>query len=61
MNYTRILLRMAKLARHPPSMKQVMIVVVVIAICLALFGLEYFELLPDCMQLERAPRKLPRF
>jgi hypothetical protein len=55
------LLRMAKWARNPPSAKRVMLVLGVVAICLALFGLEYYGMLPEWMALERMPRRAPRF
>jgi hypothetical protein len=45
-NY-RHLLRMARWARHPPSPRRVALVFGVVAVCLALFGLEKLGVIPD--------------
>lgn len=36
------LLRAKRWAQHPPSMKKVLLVLGVVAVCLALYGIEYF-------------------
>ncbi|WP_424830684.1 hypothetical protein [Ruegeria sp.] len=51
----RHLLRMSKWARNPPSEKQVIMVVVILLLCFALFGLEYMGWWPDWA--EREPLK----
>ena len=38
----RWLLRMARWARNPPSMRRVVLVLGIVAVCLALFAVEYF-------------------
>ncbi|MCU9846886.1 hypothetical protein OEZ60_02610 [Defluviimonas sp. WL0024] len=40
------LLRMARIARHPPSRNRVLLVAAVVVICLALAGLERLGLAP---------------
>ncbi len=50
------LLRMAKWARHPPSMRQVQIGAVVLALALAIWGLDHFGFWPDWARVEKAPR-----
>jgi hypothetical protein len=50
------LLRMARWVRHPPSERQVIIGLVVLACALALFGLEWLGLLPAWFALD--PRGL---
>lgn len=56
----RHLLRMARWAHKPPSEKRVKRVAVIILICLAIFGAEYFGLWPDALTAERAPRIKPK-
>ncbi|MCB1398486.1 MAG: hypothetical protein KDJ82_00075 [Rhodobacteraceae bacterium] len=53
------LLRMAKLSRHPPSMRRVIIGAVAIGLALGIFGLEWLGLWPDWATLEPA-RRAPR-
>lgn len=62
MNYTWFL-RMARWVRNPPSPARVKLVFVVIAICLILFGVEYFIGWPDILTPEGGGRalRLPRF
>jgi hypothetical protein len=62
MNYTWFL-RMARWARNPPSPKMVKLVLAVIALCLVLFGVEYFLGWPDWLTLENGARahRAPRF
>lgn len=50
---TRWLLRMSRWARNPPSAKRVKFVFAIVAICLALFALEYMFGVPDWMKIER--------
>jgi predicted acyltransferase len=50
------LLRMARWVRHPPSERQVIIGLVVLACALVLFGLEWLGLLPAWFALD--PRGL---
>ncbi len=55
----RLLLRMAKWARRPPSMRQVKIGAAILAICFAIFAVEYFIGWPDALTMERAPKYKP--
>jgi len=48
----RYLLRMAKLARHPPGEKRVKLVIGVIIICLVLFAIERWIGVPDWLQMD---------
>ena len=41
------LVRMARWARHPPSTRQVFVVLAVLALCLALAGVEWLWGWPD--------------
>lgn len=50
------LLRMSKWARNPPSAGRVKLVLAVIAIALAIWGLERLFGTPAWMQLDHAPR-----
>lgn len=50
MNF-RWFLRASRWARNPPSLGRVILVFSIAAACLALVGLEYFDLLPDWMSL----------
>ena len=53
MNFnTRHLIRMARWARNPPGEKRVKLVLVVIALALAIWGLEQLFGTPDWMQIE---------
>lgn len=52
------LLRMANWARHPPSAGRVKLVLVVIAICLAIWGLEKVFGFPGDWQPVRVPTRL---
>lgn len=47
-------LRMKRWVQHPPSKRRVQLVVGVICVCFALYGLEQFGLLPEWMQADRA-------
>lgn len=51
--------RMARWARHPPSPQRVKIVLVVIALCLALVGVEYFWGWPEWLTVNGRAR-LPK-
>ncbi len=51
----KFFLRLARWARHPPSKKQVILVLSIIGICLILVFLERFVGLPDWMQLDPRP------
>ena len=53
------LLRMAKWARHPPSMRQVRIGAVVLALVLAVWGLDLAGLWPDWARADKVSR-VPR-
>jgi hypothetical protein len=46
-------LRMSRWARRPPSMRQVLMVLAILAICAAIVALERLGLLPDWMAAER--------
>ena len=57
----RHLLRMSKLARHPPSERKVKLVIGVIVICLILFAIERWIGVPDWMQMDLQRRnRIPR-
>ncbi|MDN3711083.1 hypothetical protein QWZ10_03275 [Paracoccus cavernae] len=62
MNNLNWLIRASRWVRNPPSEKRVILVFSVIAIGLAIAGLEYFGFWPDWATLERPPRgpHLPR-
>ncbi|MEL6640892.1 MAG: hypothetical protein AAFP98_06200 [Pseudomonadota bacterium] len=45
---------MKRWVQHPPSKRRVQLVVGVICVCFALYGLEQFGLLPEWMQADRA-------
>lgn len=45
------LIRMARWARQPPSMGRVILVLVVLALCLALAGIEHFWGWPDWLRV----------
>ncbi len=47
-------LRMKRWAQHPPSRQRVYLVVGILVVCLAIYGLETAGLLPDWMKAERA-------
>lgn len=49
MNHMNMLLRMTQFARNPPPLKRVLLVFGVVAICLALVGIEKFVGWPDWM------------
>ncbi len=48
--------RMKRWAQHPPSPKKVALVLGIVAVCLALYGLEKGGLLPEWMAAERVGR-----
>jgi hypothetical protein len=50
------LLRMARWARHPPPLWKVKLVFAVIALCVAIFGIEYFWGWPDFLTVNRLKR-----
>lgn len=52
----RHLLRMARLARHPPSKKRLKMVILVIVICAALFAVERWIGWPEALTAEKTPR-----
>lgn len=56
------LIRASRWARNPPSSRMVKMVLAIIALGLALKGLEHFGLIPDWAQMERHPGgvRLPR-
>ncbi|MFT7058569.1 MAG: hypothetical protein ACJASV_001070 [Pseudorhodobacter sp.] len=62
MNF-RLLLRMARWARKPPSEGHVKLVLGVVAFCLLLFGIEYFFGWPDWLTLDGGghAHRTPRF
>ena len=61
MNNLNWLLRAARWVRHPPSEKQVLLVLGVVALVLAVGGLQYFGLWPDWATMERGRgMRLPR-
>ena len=49
------LLRMARWVRHPPSVRQVQIGAVVLALAAAIWGLDAAGLWPDWARLEKHP------
>lgn len=60
MDPLRLFLRMARLARHPPSARHVRIGLVVLALAAALFAVESLGWWPEALTLDRArpPRVL---
>jgi hypothetical protein len=53
MNHLLWLMRAKRWVQNPPSMGRVKLVVGVVAICLAIAGIEYFGFWPDWMTLDR--------
>ncbi|MEZ5887410.1 MAG: hypothetical protein R3D56_11085 [Paracoccaceae bacterium] len=53
----RWLLRMSQWARRPPSMNRVILGAIVIGICLAIVGLEWFGLWPEWLTLPAKGRR----
>lgn len=53
---TRWLLRMARWARNPPSERQVLAVLAVVAVCLIILGIERLGWWPDWATAERMRR-----
>lgn len=53
-------LRMAKWARNPPSLRRVILVFSIIAVCLALAGAEWLGLFPEGFGLEPRGARMPR-
>lgn len=49
----RQLLRMARWARRPPSARRVMLGLAVLALCLAIYGIETLGLWPDWATADR--------
>lgn len=57
----RWLLRMSRWARNPPSESRVKLVLAIILVCLAIYGIERFWGWPDWLTLEGDPgRRVPR-
>ena len=52
----RQFLRMARWARHPPGEKRVRLVLAVVALALAIWGLERLVGTPEWMRIEGAPQ-----
>ncbi len=52
----RWLMHMSRWARKPPSQRKVLLVIGVIVLCLALYGLEKAGAWPDWAQAERLRR-----
>ena len=52
----RWLVRMARWVRNPPSEKRLLMIVVVLAICLAIYGIEWLGYWPDWATAERVRR-----
>ena len=50
------LMRMQRWSRRPPSMNRVLMLVAIVALCLALAGLQHFGLWPDWATMTRAQR-----
>ena len=50
------LMRMAQWVRHPPSPQRVKLVLVVVAICILLVGVEALGLWPDAWEVNRLRR-----
>ncbi|MEO1137896.1 MAG: hypothetical protein AAFW87_00430 [Pseudomonadota bacterium] len=48
----RWLFRMARWAQSPPSERRVKFIFAIIAVCLVVFGVEYFFGLPDWMRVD---------
>lgn len=58
MDMIRWLLRAKRWAQHPPSPRRVMLVLAVVAVCLALAGIERFWGWPDWLTVEALRRPL---
>ena len=56
----RHFLRMSRWARHPPSARRVVLVVSIVALCLAIAALDRLHLLPDWFSLPEGTRLRPR-
>lgn len=54
------LMRMARWARHPPSPGRVKLVFVVIALCVAIYGIEQIWGWPDWLTPNAAKVRLPK-
>ena len=46
------LIRMAHWIRHPPSLSRVILIAVVVAVCLGVYGMEYLGLWPAYLTLQ---------
>ncbi|MEZ5912025.1 MAG: hypothetical protein R3D84_07225 [Paracoccaceae bacterium] len=55
------LMRMVRWARNPPSERQVIMVLSIIAFCLALAGIEWFWGWPDWLSVNSLRGGAPRF
>lgn len=49
-------LRMSRWSRRPPSQRRVVLVLVVIALCLGLAGLQWLGLWPEALRVNDRPR-----
>lgn len=56
MNNLIWLMRMSRWVRNPPGWRKVILVLAVIALALAIVGLDYFGLWPDWARLDHPPR-----
>ncbi len=57
MNY-RWLFRMARWAQNPPSEKRVIFVFGIVAVCLAVFAVEYFFGWPEVLSMDPRARRM---
>ena len=55
-----LFLRMARLARHPPSLGRVKLVCAVVALCLIIYGVERFWGWPDWLTPNSGKLRLPK-
>ena len=53
-------LRLARWVRHPPSPQKLLLIAAVVALCLALAGVEHFVGWPDWLTVNGKARHLPR-
>jgi len=55
MDFSRLFLRMSRLARHPPSGRAVVIGLVALVLCLVIVGIEAAGWWPDWLRARRVP------